>query len=73
MHIEKSAKFENCCLGSMEKAVSVGIPGGVMVVVYGVIVTSTEADQSHRSAMLNRSDVTLACKNEFKGCVRRQF
>ena len=42
-----------------EKAVSVGIPG-VMVVVHGVVVAPTEANQGHRAAMLNRSDVTLA-------------
>ena len=47
-----------------EKAVSEGIPG-VMVVVHSVVVASTEADQGHRAAMLDRSDVTLACKNEF--------
>ena len=47
-----------------EKSLSEGIPG-VMVVVHSVVVPSTEADQGHRAAMLDRSDVTLACKNEF--------
>ena len=47
-----------------EKSLSEGIPG-VMVVVHSVVVASTEADQGHRATMLNRSDVTLACKNEF--------